>query len=199
MNKTDRLIAEMKNTRLLSSKEIASFGISREYLRKMVKNGVIRRVRRGLYSLVNTEASIHYSLAEAAKIIPDGVICLLSALSFHGLTTQNPREVWIAVNKRWNPPWNDFPVRIIHGLSKEVFTKGVEEHVIDGVKVKIYSPERTVADCFKFRNKIGLDVAIEALKERLQKKKRSVEEIMRFARICRVSNIIRPYLEALVG
>jgi predicted transcriptional regulator of viral defense system len=197
MNKTNVIIEKIKENGFLRSKDIVSLGISREYIRKLLDKGLIVKVRRGLYSSPEAEISSDHSLAEAAKIIPHGIVCLLSALSFHDLTTQNPWEVWMMIEKKWNPIYQDFPMRIVHCYTSKAFLEGIEEHTIEGVKVKIYSPAKTIVDCFKFRNKIGIDIAIEALKDSLRKRICRIEEIAGYARICRASNVIRPYLEAV--
>jgi len=128
---------------------------------------------------------------------PEGAICLLSALAFHEMTTQSPASVWIALRKGARTPALVSPSLRIVRLSGASLTRGIEDHTIEGVQVRVYSAAKTVADCFKFRNKIGLDVAIEALKDCLRQKKANVSEIYCYAKVCRVSNVIRPYMEAL--
>lgn len=151
---------------------------------------------RGLYTAPEVEASGHRSLAEVAKIVPSGIVCLLSALRYHGLTTQAPSEVWLAIDVHgWKPRNTPFPVRIVYS-SGPALTEGVETHKVDGVPVRIYSAAKTVADCFKYRSKIGSEVAVEALKDYLQRYRRGADELWRFAKICRVSNVMRPYLES---
>lgn len=165
----------------------------------MVDRGLLERIGRGLYSLPEAEVTEHRTLAEASKRVPHGVVCLLSALSFHGLTTQNPAEVWMAIDqKAWRPRGETPPIRIVH-MSGPALRSGVESHVIEGVEVGIFSAAKTVADCFKFRNKVGLDVAIEALRDYLRREPGSVEKLWRFAKICRVAQVMRPYLEAVVS
>jgi predicted transcriptional regulator of viral defense system len=139
----------------------------------------------------------HYSLAEAAKKVPKGVICLLSALNFHNLTTEIPFEVWMTIDvKAWMPKSDAIPLRIVR-FSKEALTAGIEEHIVEGVKVRIYNPAKTVADCFKFRNKIGLDTALESLRECWRQKRCTIDQIWKYAGICRVANVMRPYLDSL--
>jgi predicted transcriptional regulator of viral defense system len=129
--------------------------------------------------------------------VPRGVICLLSALRFHNLTTQNPFEVWMAIpHKAWRPKGEGVRLRLMH-LSGHALTSGVEEHRIEGVPVRVFNPAKTVADCFKFRNKIGLDVALEALRDYRRKHRSGMDELWRFAKVCRVTAVMRPYLEAL--
>ena len=138
-----------------------------------------------------------HSYAEVAKRIPAAVVCLLSALAFHEITTQSPPSVWIALRKGARKPVFPSPSLRIVRLSGPSLTEGIENHQVEGVPVRVYSAAKTVADCFKFRNKIGLDVAIEALKDCLHQKKANVNEIYRSAKVCRVNNVIRPYMEVL--
>ena len=130
-------------------------------------------------------------------MVPKGVICLLSALRFHDLTTQAPHEIWIAIDRKTRLPVNKaLPIRFVR-FSGPALIEGVESHIIDGIPVAIYQPAKTVADCFKYRNKIGLDVALEALKDCLRNRRCQADTLWRFAKICRVSNVMRPYLEAM--
>ena len=157
----------------------------------------MEKVAHGLYQLPNAEISEHHSLAEAAKMVPKGVICLLSSLRFHGLTTQAPHEIWMAIDRKTRlPVIRELPLRFVR-FSGEPLTEGIEIHSIDGVPVRIYTPAKTVADCFKYRNKIGLDVALEALKDWQRSHRYEGDTLWRFAKTCRVSNVIRPYLEAM--
>jgi len=147
--------------------------------------------------LPRAPAGEHHSLAEAAKRVPRGVVCLLSALRYHGLTTQSPFEVWMAIGEKdRRPKGDDQSLRIVR-YSPQALGAGVDAHDIDGVRVRIFSPAKTVADCFKYRNKIGIDVAIEALKDCVQRRLCSADELVRYARICRVWNVMRPYMEAV--
>ncbi len=159
--------------------------------------GTIERVGRGLYAPANAKVTQHHTLVEAAKRVPVGIVCLLSALRFHGLTTQNPHEVWIAIDVKARKPVADWPPFRIVRFSGEALTYGVESHMIEGVEVRLTSREKTVADCFKYRNKIGLDVALEALREYLRSKRRSVDDLVRAAEVCRVAKVMRPYLEGI--
>jgi predicted transcriptional regulator of viral defense system len=177
-------------------RDLTRLGLRREYVQRLAKRGALVRIARGLYALPNGEVSAHRSLAEVARAIPAGVICLLSALRFHGLTTQAPPEVWLALrNHAWKPRATPFPVRTVY-FSGPALTEGVEMHTIDGVPVPVYSAAKTVADCFKYRNKIGSEIALEALRDYLKMHRRSADALWRFAKVCRVSNIMRPYLEA---
>lgn len=139
----------------------------------------------------------HHTLAEAAKRVPAGIVCLLSALAFHGMTTQSPHEVWLAIDVKARKPKADWPpIRIVR-FSGGARTFGVEKHVIEGVEVLATSRAKTVADCFKYRNKIGIDVAVEALREYLRKRGRSIDDLQHAADVCRVARVIRPYIESL--
>jgi predicted transcriptional regulator of viral defense system len=172
-------------------------GISRTKLQRSVERGDLVRVRRGVYSLPDeSEVTEHHDLAVVAMSIPRGVICLLSALRFHGLGTQNPAEVWVAIHGKDRKPRIEYPpVRIVRfsGLALE---HGVGTHKIEGVTVRVTSPARTVADCFKFRNKIGPDIALEALRE-YRRARKSMDDLVQAAEEVRVANVIRPYLEAM--
>jgi len=192
------LIRAFKKKPLMHTMEIVKIGISRQYLSKLLNKGTIEKVERGLYKISQSPISEYCSLARSSVLVPHGVICLLSALQFYKLTTQMPFEVWMAVKDQSRKPQaGNLSLKIIK-LSPLAYQSGIEEHSLDGVKVKIYSPAKTIADCFKFRHKIGLDIAIEALKDYLKLKLGSIDEIWEYAKICRVMKIIRPYLESLV-
>jgi len=183
---------------VLSTADVRSRGIHHEYLRQMCSNGELVRVGRGLYSLADADITAHHGLVQAAKAVPKGVICLLSSLRFHEIGTQAPHEVWMALDRRAARPRIRYPrIRIVR-FSGKALTQGVEEHAIEGVPVRIYTPAKTVGDCFKYRNKIGLDVALEALREALRSRKCSTDDLWMHAKTCRVTNVIRPYMEATV-
>lgn len=169
----------------------------RATLSRMVVQGELLRVGHGLYSLPDAEIGENHSLAETVKRYPGGVICLISALYYHGIGTQLPYETWMMRKDRRVAPKTGFPVRFVY-CSGDAFSYGVEEQAIGGANVKIYTPAKTVADCFKYRNKIGLDVAIEALQEGWRAKQFTMDELWSAVTICRVQNPIRPYLEMLV-
>ena len=169
----------------------------RSTLCRMTEEGEIVRVGRGLYALPDAEVSAYHSFVEATRRYPGGVICLTSALFFHGIGTQMPYETWMMRPDRKAPPNNEFPIRFVY-CTGAAFSHGVENHHIEGTEVSIYSPAKTVADCFKYRNRIGLDVATEALKEGWQGKRFSMDELWQSARVCRVQSIIQPYVEMLV-
>ena len=183
---------------VIRPRDLEDEGIPGTYLSRLASRGLLERVGRGLYTLPNAPASEHRSLAEVAKRVPNGVVCLLSALRFHGLTTQAPFEVWLAIGQKDREPKLDGPRLRIVRLSGEALEAGIERHVIDGVPVRIYSPAKTVADCFKFRNRLGVDVAVEALRDCVEQRRCTVDELSMYARICRVSRVMRPYMEASI-
>jgi len=196
-SKIQRIIKLTKKHGFIRIRDVKAAGLHPEYIRRLVKADKLVRDGRGLYRLEGMEVSENHSLAEAAKRVPNGIICLLSALRFHDFTTQLPREVWVAIDvKARVPKQSGISLRIIRS-SGNALTKGIEEHMIEGVKIRVYSPAKTVADCFKFRNKIGLDVAIEALRECRRGRKATMNEIHKYATICRVANVMRPYMEML--
>jgi predicted transcriptional regulator of viral defense system len=206
METTQQSILDLARTRgLLRPLDLAAHGLPRVSLTRLVRQGRLARVGRGLYALPDREVSEHAALAEVARMYPRAVVCLLSALRFHDITTQAPFEVWLAIPNKARPPRLDSlhlsgPLRIVR-FSEAGLTEGVEEHLIGGVPVRITGVARTVADCFKYRNKIGLDVALEALKDVLgrdgQGRRAGIDEIWRYAQLDRVANVMRPYLESL--
>ena len=168
------------------------------YLGQLAREGLLEKVGRGLYAQAGAAVSEHRSLAEAAKLTPRGVICLLSALRVHSLTTQAPFDVWLAIGPKDRAPRSaGVGLRVVRfsGLSR---TAGIQTQRIDRVPVRVYGPAKTVADCFKFRNKVGLDVAIEALRDCVAQRLSTADELDRYARICRVGRVMRPYMEAIL-
>jgi predicted transcriptional regulator of viral defense system len=161
-----------------------------------VEQGVIHRVGRGLYGLPNAKVTEHHTLVEAALRVPAGVVCLLSALQFHKLSTQSPHEVWLALGRKARKPAVDWPRLRVVRFSGRALTHGVNRHTLEGVEVKISSAAKTVADAFKYRHKIGLDVAIEALTE-YRRQRGSVDALIKAAAVDRVAVVLRPYLEAI--
>lgn len=193
---TQKVLALARKLGVLRPRDLRAAGLRREYVQRLLARGQIERIGRGLYAVPAAKASAHRSLAEVSKAAPQGVVCLLSALRFHGLTTQHPSEVWLALpSKAWRPRRTPFPVRAMY-FSAAAHRAGIETQMIDGVAVRIYSPAKTVADCFKFRNKIGIDVAVEALRDYLKKHRGGVDALWRYAKICRVQRVMQPYLEA---
>ncbi len=195
--KAEAVIERVRRAGILRPRDLETAGISGTHLARLAAAGRLVRVGRGLYAVPDATVSAQHTLAAVTARIPHGVICLESALRFHGLTTAAPRRVWIAIQpKDWRPRVHDLPVDIVR-FSGESFTAGVERHEIDGVSVPVYAPAKTVADCFKYRNKIGLDLAIEALRDCWQQRRCTADELWRFARIDRVANVMRPYMESL--
>lgn len=182
---------------LIRSRDLDALGLPSVTLTRLVRQGLLTRVGRGLYARPDRSVSEHGTLAEVARKHPQAIVCLLSALRVHDLTTQSPFEVWLAIPNKARAPKIDYPPLRIVRFSGAALTDGIEEHQIDGVNVRVTNVARTVADCFKFRNKIGLDVAMEALKEAWRAKRASMDELWRYATLCRVANVMRPYMESL--
>ena len=183
----------------LTSREARRNGIHSQVLSRLVGDGVLERVARGQYRLPDAPVTEHHALALAAGAVPEGVICLLSALAFHGIGTQVPSRIWIAVDRRARGPTVDWPPMRVVRFGGDALTSGVETHEVEGVQVRVFRPAKTVADLFKYRNKIGLDVALEALTEVWREGRAGVDELNRYARVCRVERVMRPYLEATVA
>jgi len=194
---TDRLLQLAQQKGLLRPSDLAGLGIPRVYLTRLTAAGRLEKAGRGLYRLAETTLSENESLAIVAARVPQAVFCLLTALQFHGLTTQLPRQVWIALPQGSHAPRIDYPPIKLIQYTGDAYTQGIETHRIDQVDLRMYSVAKTVADCFKHRNKIGLDVALEALKDARSQKKASADDLWRYAKICRVANVMRPYLEAV--
>jgi predicted transcriptional regulator of viral defense system len=193
----DRTLELARRVSGVTPRELAEAGIHRQVLTRLVHEGRIERVARGMYRLAEQPITEHHGLAVAATAVPQGVICLLSALQYHGIGTHLPSEVWMALDRRaWRPRLAYPPLRIVRYTGKAL-TEGVERHTIEGRAVKVYSVAKTLADCFKYRNKIGLDVALEALRDAWRRRRFRMEELDRFAAICRVQRVMQPYLEAL--
>ncbi|MEO8197231.1 MAG: AbiEi antitoxin N-terminal domain-containing protein [Thermoanaerobaculia bacterium] len=182
---------------LVRPRDLAPRGIPRVTLTRLVRSGRLAKIGRGLYALPHRDVTEHQGLAETAKRVPHGVVCLLSALRFHGLTTQDPFEVWLAIDRKARRPQQDHPPLRIVRFPARALAEGVEEHQIEGVKVRITSPARTVVDCFRYRSKVGLDVAIEALRDYRRGAAGTADELWKAAGVARSRSVIRPYLEAL--
>lgn len=202
-SKAEQLRQKVQHTGILHARDLKAQGIPREYLWQLQQKGLLERAGRGIYRQPNWEVTENHSLVEAAQRVPRGVICLLSALRFHGLTTQTPFEVWVAIDHKAHRPKGSSdehltPLNIVR-FSGQALREGIEEYTIEGVTVKIYGAAKTVADCFKYRNKIGVDVAVGALHDCWQKRRASADELWRYAKICRVANVIRPYIEAITS
>jgi len=182
---------------ILRPRDLRALGHSAAYLQRLLTKGLLVKLGRGQYALPDREPTEHDTMAVTAKRYPGTVVCLLSALRFHELTTQSPRSIWLAVEGTKLAPTDTPAATEIIRLSGRAFHEGVQIHELGKVAVRIYEPAKTVADCFKFRNRVGLDVAIEALKECLRQRRATPLQIWNFAEICRVRSIMRSYLEAL--
>lgn len=192
-----KLLDHVRRKGVIRASELARKGIPSIYLTRMVRDGRLERISRGLYRLPESDITEHFTLIQAAKRVPHGVVCLLSALSFHDVSTQLPHQIWMAIERgKWEAGIRDLPLRIFE-FSGRSFQEGIETHEIQGVPVKVYCPAKTVADCFKYRNKIGLEVALEALRECVRERKGTLKDLRHYAKICRVANVMRPYLEAI--
>ena len=192
---TRRVLDLARQQGLLRAVDLDAIGAPRVVLTRLTTAGLLDRVGRGLYRLPNHPVSENESLVVVAAKVPQAVFCLLTALQFHGLTTQLPHQVWIAMPRGSHPPRIDWPpIRMVQ-MTGDVHAAGIEEHRRDGAILRIYSPAKTVVDCFKHRNKIGLDVAMEALKDVWRMRKASADDLWRYAKVCRVANVMRPYME----
>jgi predicted transcriptional regulator of viral defense system len=196
---TDRALALVRSRGTLTAREATQEGIHPQVLTRLVAEGVLQRVARGQYRLVGAPVTERHALALAAVAVPDGVVCLLSAVAFHEIGTQVPSRVWLALDRRARRPAVDWPPLQIVRFGGDALTSGVEVHEVERVRVRVYSPAKTIADLFKYRNKLGLDVALEALKEAWREQRTSVDELNRYARVCRVERVMRPYLEAVTS
>jgi predicted transcriptional regulator of viral defense system len=184
---------------LFRPRELESRGVSRHRLRGMIRRSEIERIARGLYRVSDASATEHETLATVAARVPDGVVCLLTALQFHGIGTHSSRQVWIAIDRKARlPRLGQLPVRIVR-FSGPMLKYGVETRSVQGVTLRVTSPARTVVDCFRYRRKIGLDVALEALQDVIRSKATTPAAIMKTADMCRVSSVMRPYVEAIVA
>ncbi|HRT09198.1 MAG TPA: type IV toxin-antitoxin system AbiEi family antitoxin domain-containing protein [Candidatus Paceibacterota bacterium] len=195
--KQDRVLSLARKKKILRLKDVTDEGLHPEHLRRLHRKGLLVRSDRGVYRLAKAEFSEKLSLAEVAKRVPNAVVCLLSALLYHEIGTQLPHEVWLAVKRRAALPRGVHTRLRIVTVSEPSYGAGIEEHEIDGVPVRVYCPAKTVADCFRFRNRVGLDVALEALRDAWRKRKVTMADLERFAKINRVTTVIRPYLEML--
>lgn len=194
---TNRVVELARKKGVLRPRDLDEIGVPRRLLSRLRDQGVFEQPARGLYVLPDADTSGDTTMAQAAKLVPEGVICLLSALSFHGLTTQLPFQVWMAIDPKDRlPKAGSLPLRVVR-FSGAALEEGVEHHQVDGVSVPIYKPAKTVADCFKYRNKVGLDVAIEALQDCWRERMCDMDELTYYAQICRVGRVMKPYLEML--
>lgn len=183
----------------VTARQIAAAGIHRQALTRLVEAGQLERVVRGVYRLPERSFTEHHGLVLASAAVPHGTICLLSALQFHNIGTQLPSEIWIAIDRRARRPALKYPPLRVVRYTGAALTQGAESHRIEGQTIRIYNIAKTIADCFKYRNKIGIDVALEALREAWRARRFTMDELDRYARICRVQRVMQPYLESLVA
>lgn len=194
----EKLIHLAKVSGLVRARDLSDWGIPRQYLAIACERGLLERVDRGLYALPGALKTEHRSLVEVCARVPNGVICLLSALQYHGLTTQSPYKVWVAIGESSKTP-NLAAVQLrVARFSALTLTAGVQTLLLDGAELRVFNPAKTVADCFKYRNKIGVDVAVEALRDYLRLRQGSIDDLVEYARICRVERVMDPYMAALI-
>lgn len=193
-----RLLDLARDRGIIRASDAATHDIHRSWLSRLVAAGLLERVARGRYRLAGSDVTEHHTLALVAAVAPTAVVCLLSALQFHLIGVQAPLEVWIALERgAWRPQLDYPPLRVVH-FSGPSFSSGIERHTIEGQEVQVYSVAKTVADCFKHRNKIGLDVALEALTDAWRQRRLALADLNEFAAIDRVQRVMQPYIEALI-
>lgn len=195
--KKDSALRQIERLGLARPAELKTLGVSRSQLDRLVRQGHVERRGRGVYVVAHHATTAGHTLALVAKRVPNGVFCLITALRFHGLTTQSPAEVWIAIPEKARRPRLEYPRLRVARFSGAALTDGIEAHRLEGVGIRVYSAAKTVADCFKYRNKIGIDVAVEALRDFSRRHRGGATDLARFARICRVTRIMQPYLDAI--
>lgn len=194
---TDHILNLARQKGLLRPSDLNAGKIPRIYLARLTAGGKLEKAGRGLYRLTKSPHSENESLAIVASRAPQAVFCLLTSLQFHELTTQLPRQVWIALPQGSHAPKLHYPAIKMIQYSGDAYSEGIEVHRRDKAELRVYSAAKTIADCFKHRNKIGLDVALEALRDARKQKKATSDDLWRYAKICRVANVMRPYLEAV--
>ena len=197
LNSQHPILALARSRGVLRTRDVCTAGESRVALAQLVREGYLSKLGRGLYALPDRPFSEHGALAEVSAKSTQGVVCLISALRFHELTTQQSSDIWLAIPHKAHPPKLVHPPLRVVRMSGEAMTAGIETVDVAGVSVRVFCIAKTVADCFKFRNKLGLDVALEALNEAWTTRRVSMDELWRYAQICRVTNVMRPYMEAL--
>jgi predicted transcriptional regulator of viral defense system len=193
----DRVLRLIEKMGLARPRDLEAQGVSRAQLSRLVQDRLVLRQARGIYVAARHAPTEAHTLAQVAKRVPEAVFCLFTALRFHDLTTQSAAEVWIALPEKARRPRLDYPRLRVARFSGPALTEGVEAHHVEGVAIRVYSAAKTVADCFKYRNKVGIDVAVEALRDFSRKHRGGANELARFARICRVSRVMQPYLDAI--
>lgn len=195
--KAKKLVELVRRKHIVRARDLERARIPRNYLTRLVKRGQLQKLERGIYTAESLPVSEHISLLEVSRRVPKGVICLLSALAFHETGTQVPNEVWIAIDvKAWAPRITSPAVRIVR-FSGKALQYGIQQRHVAGGTIRVYSPAKTVADCFKFRNKIGTEIALEALRDCYRQKKATMSDLFEAAQACRIANVMRPYLESL--
>lgn len=182
---------------VLRPRDLAPLGIPRVYLQRLVNGGSLAKTGRGLYMVADAPITENHSLVEAARRTPKAVVCLLSALRFHNVTTENPCKIWIALPQGARRPSSKTPALHVVRFSGDAMTAGIEELRIEGVPVRVFGVGKTIADCFKFRNRIGINVAVEALRDAWRGKRATADDLWHYAKICRVLNVMRPYFDSL--
>ena len=197
MNQSDPILALARHRRVLRAADVREHGWSPQLLIRLHQAGKLQRFARGLYGLPAADVTDHQTLIEVCQRVPKAVLCLLSALQFHEIGTQLPHEVWIALPEGTQSPVLSYPTLRITRLRGTAYSDGIETVTDHGAPIRVYSAAKTVTDCFKFRNKIGLDVALEALKDARAKRQATADDLWRYAKVCRVANVMRPYLEAV--
>jgi predicted transcriptional regulator of viral defense system len=197
-SKMDAALDVVRELRMARTRDLVARNFPADYLDRLYRRGLVERLARGLYAWPDADAGEHHTLAAAARQVAQGVVCLLSALRFHGLTTQSPHAAWLALPPHAWAPRIAYPKLRLVWFSGCALTEMVEEYALEGISVRVYSVAKTVADCFKFRNKVGLDVALEALRDAWRGRRCTMDELWEAARVCRMTTIIRPYLESLV-
>ncbi|MBM3286466.1 MAG: transcriptional regulator [Candidatus Eisenbacteria bacterium] len=193
----DRALRLIEGLGLARPKELEAHGVTRAQLARLVKEGLVLRQARGIYVAAHHSPSEAHTLAQVAKRVPEAVFCLLTALRLHDLTTQSAAEVWIALPEKARRPRLDYPRLRVARFSGPALTEGIEERPVEGVILRVYSAAKTVVDCFKYRNKVGIDVAAEALRDFSRKHRGEANELARFARLCRVARVMQPYLDSI--
>lgn len=183
---------------MLRTSQALKAGVHRRHLYALRDAGVLETVSRGVYRLAGLPPLTEPDLVTVASRVPKAVVCLISALHFHGLTTEIPHAVSIALPRGASRPKLDWPPVLVYRFSSPMFEQGIETHTRDGVKLRVYRPAKAVADCFKFRNQLGIEVPLEALRTGLRDGSFKPAEVMRFAKVCRVDEVLRPFLEALL-
>lgn len=195
----DEVLKLARRSQGVTARELAKAGIHRQALSRLVASGELERIARGMYRLPEHPITQHHGLAIASAAVPQGVVCLISALQFHELGTQLPHQIWIAIDRRARRPALKYPPLRVVRYSGAALTEGIEIHRLEGRSVRVYNVAKTLADCFKYRNKIGLDIALEALREAWRSRRFTMTDMHRYAGICRVQRVMQPYLEALVA